>query len=87
MYRPTDITVKDGIIYVADAALKSVLLFDTSGNFLGEIQNVNGAINTAVSLVISSDGILYVSASEEHRVYMFALTAQAGVGGNPGAGN
>ena len=87
MYRPTDLTVADGIIYVADAALKSVLLFDTSGNFLGEIQSVNGEINTAVSLVISSDGILYVSASEEHRVYMFALTAQAGVGGNPGAGN
>ena len=87
MYRPTDITVADGIVYIADAALKSVLLFDTSGNFLGEIQSVNGAINTAVSLVISSDGILYVAASEEHRVYMFALTAQAGVGGNPGAGN
>jgi len=87
MYRPTDLTVADGILYVADAALKSVLLFDTAGNFLGEIQSVDGAINTAVSLVISSDGILYVAASEEHRVYMFALTAQAGVGGNPGAGN
>jgi len=86
MYRPTDITVADGIIYIADAALKSVLLFDASGNFLGEIQGQNGAINTAVSLAVSPDGILYVSASEENSVYMFALTAQAGAGGNPGAG-
>lgn len=87
MYRPTDITVAEGIIYITDAALKSVLLFDTSGNFLGQIQGVNGPITTAVSLVISADGILYVSASEEHRIYMFALTAQTGAGVTPGAGN
>ena len=87
MYRPTDITVAEGIIYITDAALKSVLLFDTAGTFLGQIQSLNGPITTAVSLVISADGILYVSASEEHRIYMFALTAQTGAGVSPGAGN
>lgn len=86
MYRPTDIAVAGGIIYITDAALRSILLFDTSGNFLGEIQSVDNGINTAVSLALSSDGILYVSSSETHSIYMFALAAKPGAGGNTGAG-
>lgn len=86
MYRPTDIAVAGGIIYITDAALRTVLTFDTSGNFLGEIQSVDNGINTAVSLALSSDGILYVSSSENHSIYMFALAAKPGVGGTTNAG-
>ena len=84
MYRPTDLKVVDGIIYVADAALRSILLFDTAGVYQGEITSTDNGIYTAVSLELSSDGILYVSSSETHSICMFSLTANAGVGAGSG---
>jgi hypothetical protein len=84
MYRPTDLAVVNGVIYVSDAALRTVLLFDISGSYLGEIQGTDNGINTAVSVAVSSAGILYVSSSETHSIYMFALTAKSGAGVSPG---
>ena len=80
MYRPADLKVADGIIYVADAALRSILLFDTAGVFQGEIKSADNGIYTAVSLDLSPNGILYVSSSETHSIYLFGLTANAGAG-------
>lgn len=74
MLRPTDITVSDGIVYVTDAALNSVLLFDEKGIFLKEIQDIAGGLRAAVSLALSADNILYVSSSETHSIRMFAIT-------------
>jgi len=75
IFRPTDIAVADGILYVTDAALQSVVLFDASGKYLGEIQSIAGEMRTAVSLAISADSILYVSSSETHSIQMFDLAA------------
>ncbi|MBI5101430.1 MAG: NHL repeat-containing protein [Nitrospirae bacterium] len=83
LYRPTDIKVSGGIIYISDAALGSVQVLDMAGTFLGEIKSQDGRMNVAVSLAVSSDGIMYVSSSETHSVHMFALTEKSGVGGNP----
>jgi DNA-binding beta-propeller fold protein YncE len=84
MYRPTDLKVVDGIIYVADAKSQSIVMLDTSGNSLGEITSADNGIHTAVSLDISPEGILYVSSSETHSIYMFNLTGNAGVGAGSG---
>ncbi|MHC4604102.1 MAG: hypothetical protein ACYS6W_12315, partial [Planctomycetota bacterium] len=69
-FRPTDIAVADGNIYISDASRKSVVVYDTMRGYLGEI---TGRMNTAVSLAHSSDGILYVSSSGTHSIQMFAL--------------
>ncbi|MBI5847466.1 MAG: NHL repeat-containing protein [Nitrospirae bacterium] len=82
MFRPTDIAVSDGILYVTDAVTNSVLLFDEAGALLGEIQSNAGDLQTAVSLAISSNGILYVSSSDTHRIHMFAMTV--GISGQQG---
>lgn len=74
MLRPTDITVSDGIVYVTDAALNRVLLFDEKGTLLKEIQDIAGGMRAAVSLALSADNILYVSSSETHSIRMFAIT-------------
>jgi hypothetical protein len=71
MFRPTDITVAGGNIYISDASRKSVLVYDTMGGYLGEI---TGRMNTAVSLAHSSDGILYVSSSRTNSIQKFELT-------------
>ena len=84
MYRPTDLKVVDGIIYVADAALRSIVMLDISGKYLDEIKSADNGIHTAVSLDISPEGILYVSSSETHSIHMFSLTANAGVGAGSG---
>lgn len=84
IFRPTDIAVSDGIVYVTDAATNAVVLFDEAGNLLGEIQSLEGKISTAVSLALSSDGMLYVSSSEDHSIYLFAITANAGAGNSSG---
>ncbi len=82
MFCPTDIAVYDGMIYVTDAATNSVLLFDGAGTLFGEIQSPEGRLNTAVSLTLSPDGLLYVSASETHSIHMFSITS--GVSGQQG---
>jgi DNA-binding beta-propeller fold protein YncE len=73
MFRPTDITVADGKIFVSDASRKSVLVYDTTGVYLGEIKSNKGDIHTAVSVAYSSGGILYVSESETHSIQMFGF--------------
>jgi DNA-binding beta-propeller fold protein YncE len=73
MFRPTDISVAGGNIYVSDASRKSVLVYDTMGVYLGEIKSNTGDIHTAVSVAYSSGGILYVSASETHSIQMFGF--------------
>jgi len=75
LFRPTDIAAADGILYLTDAALQSVVLFDTAGTCLGEIQSTAGPLRTAVSLAMSSDGLLYVSSNETHSIEMFAISA------------
>jgi DNA-binding beta-propeller fold protein YncE len=79
MFRPTDIAIADGILYITDAALQSVVLFDAAGTFLGEIQSIAGPMRTAVSLAMSSEGTLYVSSSETQSIQMFAITPAAPV--------
>jgi DNA-binding beta-propeller fold protein YncE len=75
LFRPTDIAAADGILYLTDAALQSVVLFDASGTCLGEIQSTAGPLRTAVSLAMSSDGLLYVSSNETHSIEVFAISA------------
>jgi tripartite motif-containing protein 71 len=72
MFNPTDIAVADGILYVADPALKAVILYDTSGAYIGEISQSKSAL----SLSLSSDGILYVSSNETRNIMSYAITAQ-----------
>lgn len=84
IFRPTDIAVSDGILYVTDAATNSVVLFDEAGNMLGDIQSLEGKISAAVSLALSSDGILYVSSNGDHSIYLFAIAGNAGAGLTPG---
>ena len=76
MFRPTDIAIANGILYITDAALQSVVLFDVSGNLLGDIQSIAGPMRPAVSLAISSDGILYVSSSQTQGIQVFAIGGQ-----------
>jgi sugar lactone lactonase YvrE len=83
MFNPTDLAVADGILYVTDAALRSVLLFDTAGTFRGEIQSIDGDISTAVGLAISPDGIIYVSSSRTHSIKIFTITAMKDVRTTP----
>lgn len=80
IFRPTDIAVSDGMLYVTDAATNAVVLFDEAGTLFGEIQSLEGKMNTAVSLALAPDGILYVSSSGNHSIYQFAITGSAGAG-------
>ena len=79
IFRPTDIAVAGGILYITDAALQSVVLYDAAGTCLGEIQSTAGPLRTAVSVAMSADGILYVSSNETHSVHMFAISPGAPV--------
>lgn len=80
IFRPTDIAVSDGMLYVTDAATNAVVLFDEAGTLFGEIQSLEGRISTAVALALSPDGMLYVSSSGNHSIYLFAITGNAGAG-------
>lgn len=84
LIRPTDIAVGDGIIYVTDAALKTVAAYDSYGTYLGEIPGAQGAVNLPVSIGLSSDGIMYVSSSETHSVKVFGVSINTGVRENSG---
>jgi DNA-binding beta-propeller fold protein YncE len=79
IFRPTDIAAAGGILYITDAALQSVVLYDAAGTCLGEIQSTAGPLRTAVSVAMSPDGILYVSSNETHSVHMFAISPGASV--------
>lgn len=83
MSNPTDLAVAHGILYITDAARNSVLLFDTGGTFQGEIQSIDDDVSTAVGIVISPDGIMYVSSSRTRSIGMFAITAQHDVRTTP----
>lgn len=79
MFRPTDLAVAGGIIYVSDAATRSVILLNTEGAYIGEIQGASGAIDTAVALALSREGILYVSSNDTQSVQVFALSMTTAV--------
>lgn len=74
IFRPTDIAVADGILYISDAKIQGVVLFDTAGTYLGMVQSMDGLMRVPVSLALSSEGVLYVSSSETHSIQMFAIT-------------
>lgn len=75
MFRPTDIAFANGILYITDAALQGVVYFDPAEK-AREIQSIAGPMRPAVSLAISSDGILYVSSSQTQSIQVFAIGGQ-----------
>jgi sugar lactone lactonase YvrE len=85
MIRPTGIAVDSlGNIFVADASRKSVLVYNGTGTFIGEITSPSNDINTAVSLVLSPDNRLYVSSSETRSIIEIGLagTVSSGLKGS-----
>ncbi len=76
---PTDLSVAGGNIFISDAFYRTVLVYDSTGTYVGTVSNSGGEINTAVSLVVSPDGIMYVSSSETHSVQVFELDTESGV--------
>lgn len=77
---PTDISVDGNNIYVSDAFHKAVLVYDLAGTYIGTVMSPGGEIDTAVSLTVSPDGIMYVSSSKTHSVQMFDIDTSSGVG-------
>lgn len=69
---PQDITVRDGLIYVADAAKKRVVVFNQNGTIVRLIGV--GTLENPTGLGISPDGLLYVADKAKNQVFQFDLT-------------
>lgn len=69
---PQDITVRDGLIYVADAAKKRVVVFNQNGAIVRLIGV--GTLENPTGLGISPDGLLYVADKAKNQVFQFDLT-------------
>lgn len=68
---PQDVTVHDGLVYVADAAKKRVAVFDPNGAIVRLIGV--GTLENPTGLGISPDGLLYVADKTKGEVYQFDL--------------
>ena len=82
MVRPTDIVASADGIFVTDAALKAVVVYDAGGSYVGKVQGVRNDLRTAVSLALSEEGMLYVASSETSTVELFAING-AGLDSGP----
>jgi hypothetical protein len=69
---PQDVTVRDGLIYVADAAKKRVVVFNQNGAIVRLIGV--GTLENPTGLGISPDGLLYVADKAKNQVFQFDLT-------------
>lgn len=68
---PQDLTVHDGLLYVADAAKKRVAVLDQDGALVRAIGA--GILENPTGVGISPDGLLYVADKGSEAVYQFAL--------------
>jgi DNA-binding beta-propeller fold protein YncE len=75
---PTDISVHQDNIFISDATQKAVLVYDLTGTYVGTVTRPEGEINTAVSVAVSPEGVLYVSSSETHSIEMIRLGTRSG---------
>lgn len=84
LFRPTDLAVSDGILYISDAALNAVAVFDAGGRYAGEIRSGGAVTTVPVGLVVSGDGTLYVSESQTRSIQRFGISITEGAGAMAG---
>lgn len=71
--RPTDLAVSGGMLFVSDAALKTVAAFDMQGTYAGDFP---GQVDLPVSVAVSSDGLVYVSSNLTHSIKVYAINGR-----------
>ena len=81
---PVGVTV-DGAsrVYVSDARLQKVMVYDNSNTLLGMIDNSAAPLRTPLGLAMSATGRLYVSALLAGRVNVFGLDGYAAMDVRP----
>jgi DNA-binding beta-propeller fold protein YncE len=78
MARPTGIAAAADMVYVSDAGRDAVLLFDRTGNCLGEIIDTQGGRDIPVALAITAEGYLYVARRQEQGISSYSIITGAG---------
>lgn len=75
----SDIAVSGAYIFITDAGLNSVLVYEQGVGCLGEIKALSDDLRLPVSLAFSA-GKLYVSSSVTNSIHVFAVASPAGSG-------
>ncbi|NOY64569.1 MAG: hypothetical protein GXO97_04125, partial [Nitrospirae bacterium] len=74
MVRPQDITVDpDGYILIPEAIAQAVLVYDGSGNYMGQIKADTETLYIARSTALGRDRKLYVSSNMTKSILIFGL--------------
>lgn len=74
MVRPQDITVdEDGYILIPEAIAQAVLVYDGSGNYIGQIKADTETLYIARSTALGRDRKLYVSSNMTKSILIFGL--------------
>jgi hypothetical protein len=72
--RPSGITSgTDGILYISDSFHGVVLCFDSSGSYLGAIQNASKPMVTPMGIALGGDKRLFVASLNTASVHIFGL--------------
>ena len=74
MKSPQDIVVDSaGYILIPEALTQSILVYDNSGNYIGEISSASESMYIPGSIVLAADKRLYVSSTMTSSVLVFGL--------------
>jgi hypothetical protein len=74
MVRPQDITVTpDGYLLIPEAISEAVLVYDTAGNYIGEIKSESERLYIPRSTALGGDKRLYVSSNMTKSILIFGL--------------
>jgi hypothetical protein len=74
MVRPQDITVtSEGYILIPEAIAQAVLVYDSLGNYIGEIKSTSESLYIPRSTAFGADRRLYVSSNMTKSVLIFGL--------------
>lgn len=72
--RPNQITVDDkSRIYVTDARMQNVMLYDNNDNFLGAIDSVTSPLRIPLGITFGRSGCLYVTSLLTGKVEVFGI--------------
>jgi len=71
--KPRGITVRDGLVYIANSGPDNILVYDTSGKPLAKFPPPEtSTLKQIVDLVVDSQGRIYVNNSQENRIEIYS---------------
>src|SRR5690606_7557710 len=71
--KPRGITVRDGLVYIANSGPDNILVYDTAGKPLAKFPPPEtSTLKQIVDLVVDSQGRIYVNNSQENRIEIYS---------------